>query len=197
MDINTPPLWAIILGGSSAALSRAGVRQGDMYFTALTSIIYYADRAGEEAGCVRSEDGCARFLLLTPRPALWKSLRIHRGVHRITFILLTSCANHGPRRTRAAGNSGRHVPGRRCLSALPPWPEKTFLEVIPRVEVPPAAQKENFHFPEGYLQPAERTYYCGRPGGILVSKKPSLLSSASSHHCFFKQKYLYAFKLKK
>lgn len=40
MDINMFPLWAIILGESSAALSRAGIRQGDIHFIDLTSIIY-------------------------------------------------------------------------------------------------------------------------------------------------------------
>lgn len=63
--------------------------------------------------------------------------------------------------------------GRRCISALAPWPEKPFLEVILRVEVHPAAQKEHGHFPEGYLHPAERTYYNGRPlgsGGVLTSQ---------------------------
>lgn len=77
MDINMFPMGAIILGGSSVALSRARIRHGDMQFIALTSIIYYVDKAGEETGCVRSEDGCVCFLLLTPPSALWKSLRIH------------------------------------------------------------------------------------------------------------------------
>lgn len=89
MDINMFPLWAIILGGSSAALSRAGIRQGDMHFIVLTSIIYYADKAGEKNGYAQSKDGCACFLSLTPRSALWKSLQIHWEVHRLTFILLT------------------------------------------------------------------------------------------------------------
>lgn len=61
MDINTFLLWAIILGGRSAALSRTGIRQGDVCFIALTAITHYVDKAGEETGCVRREDGCSRF----------------------------------------------------------------------------------------------------------------------------------------
>lgn len=64
------PLWAIVLGGSSAALSRAGIRQGDTRVTALASRFYYVRKAGEESGCVWSEGGHAHFLSLTSQSAL-------------------------------------------------------------------------------------------------------------------------------
>lgn len=67
------PPWAITLGGISAALSVAGIRQGQTHFIASISAIYHMDKAGEESGCVPREDGCAYFLLLTPLPALWES----------------------------------------------------------------------------------------------------------------------------
>lgn len=42
-------------------------------------------------------------------------------------------------------------PPEKAREGLLPWPEKPFLEVPSRAEVPPAAQKEHFHFPQGYL----------------------------------------------
>lgn len=123
-------------------------------------------------------------------------------VHRFTFILLPEPGCPQPPLHTPAGNSHERVPGRattrgllqrvswgrRRISAPLPWPGKPFLEAILRVDIPPAAQKKNFHFPEEYLQPAERTYCNGRPlgsGGIFISKQPSLPSSAPFHYFFF------------
>lgn len=119
------------------------------------------------------------------------SLEITGKFTGLRLFCYQSQAIRSPRCTQAAGNSHERVPsrgllqwvswGRRCISAPIPWPKKPFLELIPRVDMPPAAQKKNCHFPEKYLQPAKRTYCSGRPlgsGGIFISKQPSLLSSA-------------------
>lgn len=169
MDINMFPLWAIILGGGSAALSRARISHGDTHFIALTFVIYYTDKAGEETGCVRSEDGCARFLLLTPQSALWKSLGSSQLYVYFANRAMVRVSQAGP----PQGLMQRVSWGRRCVSALPPRPEKPFLEVPLRAEVSPVAQKGHFHFPEGYLHPAKRTYCNGPPlgsGAILTSQ---------------------------
>lgn len=170
MGINMFPLWATILGGSSAALSRAGIRQGDMHFIALTSEIYHTDKAGKENRCVRSKDGCAHFLSLTPQSALWKSLGSSQAyVYFATGAVLTVT----PRCTQTAGNSSKRVPNRATTGAAaagvlgqemhlcPPSLAREDLQVISKAEVPPAAQKDHFNFLEGYLQPAKRTYSKG------------------------------------
>lgn len=84
--------------------------------------------------------------------------------------------------------------GRRCTSALPPWPEKPFLEVIPRAEEPPAAQNEHFHFPEGYLHPAREdvlqwpttwVWWCfDFPSSLLCSQQHPFTASSLNKNTF-------------
>lgn len=146
-----------MVGGSSAALPRARVRQGHVHFVALTSRIY----------CRR---GNQRWMCLFPlAPPICpfpgspcESTRKYTALHVFVNRTLLSVVPNAPRlQGRAASVSqAGPSPGTAVLGA---WEQEGHLcppswarEDLPRAQVHPTAQKEHFHVPGENL--AERMH---------------------------------------
>lgn len=163
-----------MVGGSNAALPRAGVRQGDVHFVALTSKIY----------CRR---GNQRWMCLFPlAPPFAHSLEIPVNPlgNAETYMCfanraLLSVVPNAPRlQGRAASVSqAGPSPGTAVLGAWeqeghlcpPSWARKD----LSRVQVHPTAQKEHFHVPGG--KPCLEDALCSHqyPFSASLNKVPS------------------------